>query len=157
MRQLRLGVVVAGLALAAVVTAGSAAVAAGPGYGYDGTDPYATGCANNASVVASGSVVTFSGNTVGTAKLFYSWSCGTNWIWVKTSVGSPGGSPGEITTNVYRSSPYHEEPFTWHGVYPSGAVSWSNMIFAPSSCAYGVADIDSDFGEGTVWLYDPTC
>lgn len=60
---------------------------------------------------------------------------------VTTSVGS-GSSSSSITTNVYRQSPYLAEPFTWYGTFPVGAHSWSNMVYAPVSCAKGYAAID---------------
>ncbi|WP_432973854.1 hypothetical protein [Dactylosporangium sp. CA-233914] len=139
-----------------------AGAVAGPGVAHagpdaDAKDPYAYGCTGNASVVASAPVITNAGATLGTAYLWYSWSCGTNWSAVRASVNSNG--VGQLTTNTVKASyPFEWQPYTWTGYFVAGSRSWSDMIYAPTSCV--TANVFIQLGNGDVgeaYLTDPTC
>ena len=136
-----------------------AAKPAATGYGLDGQDPYATGCASNGALVVNSAPVSIPcGGSVGTAYLWYSNDCGTNWVSGTTSVSNPEpGRPAPIETDIYRQSPYLEEPYTWWGTYPAGAHSWSNMVYAPTSCAKGYVSLDVGFATASTWVYQHSC
>jgi hypothetical protein len=48
-------------------------------YPHDNTNPYSSGCASNASTVASHQLPDSTYSQVGVIKLWYSWSCSTAW------------------------------------------------------------------------------
>ncbi|MEV4518293.1 hypothetical protein AB0K00_56225 [Dactylosporangium sp. NPDC049525] len=154
---------VAVLVVPMLVLLGPAGVAAANDPGADGRDPYqypSTGnsCAKNASIVASGSVFGGSGRKLGTGYLWYSWTCGTNWSEVRTSV-SAGGSSGWLYTDAVTGPPFEQQIYQWDGNFPVGARSWSDMVYAPTTCASGSVGIGlANLGDsGMATLQDPTC
>jgi len=151
------GLIVTAIVMVFGATAGPASAATG--YGLDGLDPYATGCASNGAFIVNSAPVSIpGGGSAGTAYLWYSNGCGTNWVSVTTSVQNPEqGRPSPIETDVYRQSPYKAEMFTWWGTYPAGAHSWSNMVYAPVSCAKGYVSLDVGYQTASTWVYQHSC
>ena len=127
-------------ATAAVVALGTTpAMAEGSSAGnnqYDGADPAATGCNQNASLIGTRPVTTRdSGQQVATVEIYYSWSCETNWIRVD---GNPYG--GNTTKNIFSSlGGYSSEADEGSGS------SYSMMVYAPGSTAIDVQ----------VYLFEP--
>lgn len=128
-------------ALAATVAFAVPASAAAPtGYALDGQDPYATGCwDSNAYVIGHATIHSQEFNLdYGTAYLWWSPDCGTNWV--SAAVSRDGG--WSIETDMYRVNPSHWELYTWTaslntGNLVAGDRSWSNMVYAPNSCVKG--------------------
>ncbi|MBN6034193.1 DUF2690 domain-containing protein [Amycolatopsis sp. 195334CR] len=131
-------------ALAAVVAAvtltSTAAQAEGVSGGsnyYDGRDPTAPPACNvNASQIATRPILDrTTGQQVASIQIFYSWSCGANWIRV---TGNPYG--GNATKYIESSlGGWNSE---WDPGYGS---SYSMMVYAP-----GTAQI-----SGYVYLFEP--
>lgn len=144
--------------LVALVLALAGPASAATGYGLDGQDPVFTKCWNSAYVVNSAPVVISGfGGSAGTAYLWYSNGCGTNWVSVTTSTSNPNGRPAPITTNVYRQSPYSAQNYTGYFTYGPGAQSWSNMVYAPASCAKGYVQMDVGFATASTYVYQNSC
>ncbi|GLY25570.1 hypothetical protein [Micromonospora sp. NBRC 101691] len=141
----------------ALVLAPATPAAAYSGYGYDNRDPYDTGCASSQVLLETVDIVTQFGVSVGTGYLWYSRNCGTNWISVRTKYASPSGWAGGITTNTYRDTPSGQALFTWTRPWVAGAVSWSDMLYAPVECVRAVGSVDSDHGVGVGWIHQPGC
>jgi hypothetical protein len=126
-------------ALALLVGTATAASAEGTSGGsnyYDGKDPAWTGCNANASQIATRPINDrTTGQQVSTIQIFYSWSCGTNWIRV---TGNPYGG----NTTKYIDSSLGGWNSEWDEGYGS---SYSMMVYAP-----GDANI-----SGYVYLFEP--
>lgn len=153
---------IAAIFVSALVLLGAPSVASAYDPGADTQDPYqypsiSNSCAKNSSPVASGTIYGANSRKLGTGYLYYSWTCGTNWTEVKTSV-SAGGSSGWLWTEVNTGPPFEQQIYQWNGNFPIGARSWSNMVYAPYACAAGTIAIGLANGdEGSVNLMDPTC
>jgi len=148
------------VASVAVAVFGIAQPAAASGYGYDGQDPFATGCASSKTPVGTFDLLAQlgDGTSVGTGTLWYSTSCGTNWVSVRARYASPPSPPFGITTNIYRNSPPGQAEFPWTQPWVAGAVSWSDMLYAPVVCVYALGAVDNtDHGEGWGWIHQPGC
>jgi hypothetical protein len=146
-----------------VPLAGSASAATPSGYALDGQDPYATGCATGAYVIGQSVIHSNAFNlNYGTAYLWWSPRCGTNWV---SAVVSRGGG-WAIETDMYRQNPSHWELFTYWGTLVDGSRSWSNMVYAPTSCVVGYVDTYSPTpypsqawsdSEGSAAVVQPGC
>lgn len=103
---------------------------------YDGADPSATGCNVDAAQIDSVPIVDRrSGAEVAQAQVFYSYSCGTNWI--------------RVTENPYggNATKYVEsDAGGWNSESDAGAgSSYSMMVHAPGNTAI----------SGYVYLFAP--
>ncbi|CCH32965.1 putative secreted protein [Saccharothrix espanaensis DSM 44229] len=135
-RRLAAALVTALAFLMASVTSAQAEGANGGSNYYDGKDPAATGCNVNASQIATRPILDRNtGQQVASIQIFYSWSCGANWIRV---TGNPYG--GNATKYIASSlGGWNSE---WDPGYGS---SYSMMVYAP-----GTAQIN-----GYVYLFEP--
>jgi Protein of unknown function (DUF2690) len=149
-----------------MATAASAATPSG--YALDGQDPYATGCNVGAYVISQATIHSNAFNLdYGTAYLWWSPACQTNWVSATVSRG--GG--WAIETDMYRQNPSHWELYTWNASLNTGNLapgdrSWSNMVYAPTSCVLG--DVNTYYptpypsqtwsdSEGSATVVQPGC
>jgi hypothetical protein len=105
----------------------------------DGKDPYTTGCNSSAYSVKSASIKNPLGDPLGTAYLYWSPSCKTNWTEVRVPTNGSGSA------NVYTDDG-RSEPFSYSA--GNGGHHWGNMLYAPGVCAWGVGTVG--LGAGTV-------
>ncbi len=162
----RVLVLLATLAIAITATvpfAGKASAATG--YALDGQDPYATGCAFDGAFVVNTATLYDPGYNVtdGTAYLWYSSGCETNWVSVTVTRPSPDQFESwAITTDVLRQTPFERQDYTYYGHWQAGAPSWSNMVYAPVSCAEGYVEAEyepahpNNLGVGEAFAWVPT-
>lgn len=109
-------------AIALALTAGAGAAGAGPQH--HGTDPAATGCNRNASLIATRSIQTELGQIVGHVDVFYSHSCQTNWIRVRENRAG-GATVKDIRADGRPALPSEID-------YGTGS-SYSMQVYAPGS------------------------
>ncbi len=121
----------------------SALAARCSGYGCDGKDPIAMGCAGGARTVRSAPILGVGNNTVGKVELRWSESCGTNWAKVTASSGIPYR---RLVANVHR----HSDGRTITEDLTGYASIYTNMVYARGICAHASGRIDyaQEFGEG---------
>lgn len=118
-------------AAAAAMALGGVLLAAVPANAnpLDGTDPNATGCASGASTIGSYYATDGLGHNVGLMEVRYSPSCGTNWVRFTNYVG------GYATKHVaIAPSAGYEPGAVVNTTDPGAVVSYSNQIYAPTSC-----------------------
>jgi hypothetical protein len=110
----RLGLVLA--AVAGMVTMLSAPASAGPGD--HGTDPLASGCANGASTIRTGTVGSIS------YEIRYSAACGTNWVRVPHLYG---------TVYMLIRSDWGGPALGGYQSDSGGGSHWTPQVYAPGS------------------------
>lgn len=123
-----------------LVTAGPAQAATCSGYGCDGTDPIATGCASGTVTNTGTTYITNSaGQRLAYLELRYSVACGTNWGRI-TQVGSTSS----IYVYAYRPSPY-ASTYTYGG---AGSNYYGDQLYGQGMtvCTVGQAT-DSATGQ----------
>lgn len=140
MAKHRLRIAAAVLAGAALLTGASGTSTSEPsesqfaplsGYGYDGTNPATTGCANSSYAIWSTPIKTSNGQQVGTLEVRYSTACGTNWVRMQNNSPAPLVSVKSIER---RTSPRFWET---ESDYPSQGWTYSMQVYAPgSTCVY---------------------
>lgn len=147
-RRLRLAAAAFAAAAALVFGAGVAPAFALSGHQLDGTYPDASGsyCMNGASRIYQAPIrVGGTGASVGTFEVWYSSSCGTNWV------RAYNGSPFAHTFKTIRwlnNPPYREQEtdYAWGWTY-------SGQIYAPgSTCIHAdVLILNQNTGDFYAW------
>lgn len=118
----------------------------GPNY-YDGKDPAATGCNRNASLIATRPVRDrANGAEVATLQVFYSWSCGTNWIRV---TGNPYG--GYTVKWIQSHAGGYDTEWDWGDI-----ASYGMMVYAPGDTKISASAhlLDANYTERAVAQID---
>jgi hypothetical protein len=98
----------------------------------DGKDPYTTGCNSSAYSVKSAYIKNPLGDPLGTAYLYWSPSCKTNWTEVR--VPTIGAGSADVYTDDGRSASFSFSA-------GNGGHHWGNMLYAPGICAWGVGTV----------------
>lgn len=136
---------------AAAVLAGALTIAnvapasATSGYGYDGTDPSATGCSNSAITIASGTLTDpFTHAATGNWEVRYSNVCGTNWVRAYSY-----NSSYIVKKWIQRTSDGYA--LSDDDVYAGW--TWGRQLYAPGSTCINVNVIlsDGNFKHGEVY------
>ncbi|MFB8275197.1 DUF2690 domain-containing protein [Nocardia colli] len=119
-RGTRAALAASAVALAMIANPGAAS--AGPQH--HGTDPAATGCNQNAYLAATRAIQTESGQVVSYVDVYYSNSCATNWIRVRSNPAG-GATVKDIWADGRPGLPTEVD-------YGSGS-SYSMQVYAPGS------------------------
>ena len=104
----------------------------------DGKDPYSTGCNSGAYSVKSSYITNQLGDALGTAYLYWSPSCKTNWTEVK--VPTYGYGSANVYTDDGRSALFSYSA-------GNGGHHWGNMLHAPGICAWGTGTVVTGTGS----------
>lgn len=126
--NLRAALIIAvGLGIAPALTVSTAQAATG--FGLDGSDPAATGCATGSYPIGGRDLHAGNGQLVAHLEVRYSPKCGTNWVrmYNYTSVGA------SLKSIQRKSSPSY-----WETEYdPVSGWSYSMQVYAPgSTCVF---------------------
>ena len=145
----RAKVIISAMAVALAVMAGGVAPAnAVSGYGYDGTDPStgATNCVTGSTAIYPAPIrVGGTGASVGTMQVWYSPSCGTNWVRAYT------GSSYTQVIKTSRREP-NTPPFTETETDFGAGWSYSMQVYAPgATCVHADTVILGPSGDFYAW------
>lgn len=148
-KTMKAGSVVTRILAAMVVILGLSVVGMAPanaGPQHHGSDPAATGCNKNASLIATRGVETEFGQVVATVQVYYSHSCQTNWIRV---TGNPGG--GAAIKSIGTNGSWLPNEID----YGTGS-SYSMQVYAPgSTCVNFQVELRNANGTHLAETYDP--
>ena len=112
---------VAAAAVVLTLSLGAAPAFAGPG---DHGNYPGSSCTSNSSIITTRAIENELGQVVGSAQLWYSWNCETNWIQV------PGNAAGGNTVKDIRVS-----GGTWmpQEIDYGNVMSFTRMVYAPGT------------------------
>ena len=135
------------------VAAATAAVALSTGTAqagpqHYGTDPAATGCNQNAALIATRGIETEYGQVVSYVDVYYSYSCQTNWIRVRSNPAG-GAAIKAIRSDVGDWLPNEVD-------YGYGS-SYSMQVYAPgSTCVHFQVHLRYPDGRHYAETYNPS-
>ena len=143
------GLVVALLGSVAPLAPASAAT----GYGLDGTDPGTTGCLAGSSRISSMPIrVDGTGAIVGAMDVWYSPTCGTNWVRANNATGAT------LTVIKTINRDPNNPPFYEYEADVVNGWSYSMQVYAPgATCVYATAVILGTDGDFYAWAGGKIC
>jgi hypothetical protein len=136
------------LGSAAVFTAVAAPAQATSGYGYDGQNPYGSGCFNGSYVVDDKAL----GRTGAHVRLHYSPNCRTVWASIYNATAAEPGNSAGGHADIHRNSDNHR--FDCQVYAGDGGSCYTAMLYDGGVTSHAHGTEDNGFVTGAAYTID---
>ncbi len=145
----RVAAMAAGTLLAAtLMTTIAPDASATSGFGYDGQNPYGTGCINGSSVVDDKAL----GATGAHVRLHYSPACRTVWASIYNATAPEPGNSAGGHADIHRNSDSHR--FDCQVTAGSGGSCYTAMLYDGGTTSHAFGTEDNGFNTGQAYTID---